>query len=326
MPAKALQPPSMINIYVLLLPKLLMLDMVGPAEVFNFANRYGRQQFKLHFIGPSSQVESGMGLKLQVAVLPEQLEPDSWLLLPGLEGADIDFSSGALKACVQWLGNGQQFSKIVSVCAGTLLLGHAGILQRRACTTHHSHLDDLQDLVPSAKVFRDRLFVEDDNLYTSAGVTAGIDLALYLVERVSGASCAAAVARNLVLFSRRSINDPAESPWLTHRNHLHQGVHSVQDKIQADPSRDWSIAELAKIGHCSPRHLARLFKQHTDISCKGYIQKLRMSLAQQLLQNRQLSVEQVALQVGFNDVRQFRRIWCQHSDVPPSTLRSFSIS
>jgi len=326
MQANMLPSPSIINIYVLLLPELLMLDMVGPAEVFNFANRYSQQKFKLHFIGPCSDIESGMGLKLQVAPLPKQLEEGSWLLLPGLEGADIDFASDALKASVQWLGNGQQFCKIVSVCAGTLLLGHADMLQRRSCTTHHTHLDDLQKLVPSAKVLRDRLFVQDGNLYTSAGVTAGIDLALYLVEQECGASCAAAIARNLVLFSRRSINDPAESPWLTHRNHLHQGVHNVQDKIQADPSRDWSIAELAKVSHCSPRHLARLFKQHTDISCKGYIQKLRMSLAQQLLQNRHLSVEQVALQVGFNDVRQFRRIWRQHSEVSPGTLRSLTIS
>ncbi|EPJ55280.1 MAG: hypothetical protein OFPI_04360 [Osedax symbiont Rs2] len=325
MPAKALQQPAIINIYVLLLPQLLMLDMVGPAEVFNFANRYGQQQYKLHFIGPSPEIESGMGLKIQVAELPEQLQPDSWLLLPGLEGANIDFNSVAFNTCLKWLVDGRQFSKIVSVCAGTLLLGHADILQRRSCTTHHSHLDDLQNLVPSAKVLRDRLFVQDGNLYTSAGVSAGIDLALYLVEQVSGANCAAAVARNLVLFSRRSINDPAESPWLTHRNHLHQGVHSVQDRIQADPSRDWSIAELAKVSHCSPRHLTRLFKQHTDISCKGYIQKLRMSLAQQLLQNRQLSVEQVALQVGFNDVRQFRRIWRQHSELPPAALRNLSI-
>ncbi|MCJ8339557.1 MAG: helix-turn-helix domain-containing protein [Pseudomonadales bacterium] len=318
------QHPEAIDIYVLLLPDLLMLDMVGPAEVFNFANRYGPQQFKLHFIGPSSEVVSGMGLKFQVEPLPEQIAAASWLLLPGREGENIDFDSAPLKTAINWLANARQFSKIISVCAGTLLLARAGVLQQSACTTHHSHLDDLQQLVPSAKVLRDRLFVQDGNLYTSAGVTAGIDLALYLVEQVCGAGCAAAIARNLVLFSRRSINDPAESPWLTHRNHLHQGVHTVQDKIQADPSRDWNIAELAKISHCSPRHLARLFKQHTNISCKGYIQKLRMSLAQQLLQNRQLSVEQVALQVGFNDVRQFRRIWCQHSDVAPGALRSLS--
>ncbi|MEH6445044.1 MAG: helix-turn-helix domain-containing protein [Oceanospirillaceae bacterium] len=313
---------EVINVYVLLLPDLLLLDMAGPVEVFNFANRSSGPQYKMHFIGPVPNIVSKIGLKLQVSPLPDTLATNSWLLLPGLEGESVNHSQLPVQQTIQWIDrHHQQFNKVISVCAGTLLLGYSKLLHNKQCTTHHSHLAELQQLVPSAKVLSNRLFVQDGNLYTSAGVTAGIDLALHIVEQVSGIACAASIAKSLVLFSRRTINDKAQSPWLTHRNHLHQGVHLIQDTLQSDPSRDWTMTELAIIVHCSPRHLARLFKAHTKISCKSYLQNLRMSLAKQLLYEKTLSVEQVALKVGFNDVRQFRRIWQQYNDVLPSSIK-----
>jgi len=318
--------PKPIDIYVLLLPELLMLDVAGPAEVFNFASRYGEPCYKLHFIGPQACIETSIGMSINVAPLPAEVPLGSWLLLPGLEGACIDFTCELIAAAVAWLAHYQRFSKVISVCAGTLLLTKGDALTNRQCTTHHSHLQDLEQLVPSAKVQRDRLFVQDGAIYTSAGVTAGIDLALYVVEQTSGVECAAQVARNLVLFSRRTIQEPAQSPWLTYRNHLHQGVHSVQDQIQKNPSKNWRIEELATFAFCSPRHLARIFKANTDISCKGYLQQLRMSLARQLLYENRMSVEQVAIKVGYNDVRQFRRIWQQYNSAPPASLKNTAIA
>lgn len=314
-----------IDIYVLLLPELLMLDVAGPAEVFNFASRYGDTRYKLHFIGPVESIETSIGMSINVAPLPSEVPAQSWLLLPGLEGAKIDFTCEAIAAAVTWLADYQRFAKVISVCAGTLLLAKGDALTNKQCTTHHSHLQDLEQLVPSAKVQRDRLFVQDGAIYTSAGVTAGIDLALYIVEQTSGVECAAQVARNLVLFSRRTIQEPAQSPWLTYRNHLHQGVHNVQDQLQKNPSKDWRIEELAAFAYCSPRHLARIFKANTDISCKGYLQQLRMSLARQLLYENRMSVESVAIKVGYNDVRQFRRIWQQYNNAPPACFKNTAL-
>jgi len=313
-----------IDIYVLLLPELLMLDIAGPGEVFNFASRYGEVEYKLHFVGPVSPMPTSLGLSVNVSPLPNDIKKGSWLLLPGLEGVDIDFNSELIKAAVAWLELYPRFSKVISVCAGTLLLSKCDALTNRQCTTHHSHLDDLARLVPTAKVQRDRLFVQDGAIYTSAGVTAGIDLALFIVEQISGVECAAKVARNLVLFSRRTIQEPAQSPWLTYRNHLHQGVHNVQDKLQSDPSKDWRLEQLAEFAYCSPRHLARIFKANTNISCKVYLQQLRMSLARQLLSENSMSVEQIAIKVGYNDVRQFRRIWGQYNNAPPASFKKAS--
>lgn len=298
-----------INVYVLVLPDVLMLDMIGPAEVFNFANRYSQDAFELHFIGPETKVDTGVGLSLNVAPLPNPTTLSGWLLVPGQEGLRLDFETQALQQTITWLNALHDISLIMSVCSGALLLGQTSMLAERCCTTHHSHLAELQMMVPSAKVLDNRLFVKDGHIYTSAGVTAGIDLALYLVEQQCGADCAAAIARNLVLFSRRGLKDPASSPWLQNRNHLHQGLHAVQDLIMSDPRRAWSARELGRVACCSERHLARLFKLHAKLSCKDYIFKLRLGLAYQLLQDKSLSIEQVALDVGFSDVRQFRRIW-----------------
>jgi len=313
---------ELINIYIVLLPNILMLDMVGPAEVFNFANRYSDKRFQLHFIGEHSDIESSMGLVLRVDPLPEQIKENSWLLIPGLEGEKLDFSKPEYQAVVTWVNNHQQFDKVISVCSGTMLLAFCGLLDGKQCTTHFADLTYLQELAPCAGIIQNRLFVQDGRLYTSAGVTAGIDLALYLVEQECGIDCAASIARNMVLFNRRGEQDPALSPWLIHRSHLHQGIHNVQDAMQQDPARDWRVSQLADIAYCSPRHLARMFKDHTKISCKRYLQILRISLAKQLLSEKSLSVEQVAIKVGFNDVRQFRRIWQQYEQASPASYKS----
>lgn len=164
--------------------------------------------------------------------------------------------------------------------------------------------------------------MQDDNVYTSAGVSAGIDLALHLVQQQIGPQVSAKIARQMVLFIRRGMQDPSLSPYLEHRNHLQQRIHRIQDKIQQDPAKSWSVDELADLGHCSKRHFARIFKDSTGITSKEYIYKLRLSLAQQLLQHSPLQVEEIAQRCGFEDPRQFRRLWARYHSSPPSSYRS----
>ncbi len=310
------------RIYIVLLPDILLLDVAGPAEVFTYANRFSESVFELQFVGPEPRVTGSSGMQIMAGPLPETVPADSWILLPGLLGLQLDLDSPGMQQTIQWISRHRQVEKLISVCAGALLLAKAGLLSQRQCTTHHCHLDDLQGIDSSARVLRDRLFVQDGNLYTSAGVTAGIDLALHLVQQECGAVCAAEVARHMVLFARRGPHDPAWSPWLDHRSHVHQGVHKVQDRMQSEPARDWRLAELADIACCSPRHLARLFKAHTGVSTRDYMHKLRITLAHQLLTSEQYTVEQVAQRVGFADIRQFRRIWGRYQDVLPGQVRT----
>lgn len=318
-----------IHVYLLMLPNSVLLDTIGPAEAFQYANRFAigpesssLRHFELHFIGPEVTVENTLGLNIQVESLPDVIAVNSWVVSTGLAGDRIDLEAPSMVATIGWLDQQADFiGRYISICAGTLLFAKAGLLAGRACTTHHMHLEELQETEPTARVLTNRLFAVDGDFYSSAGVTAGIDLALYLIQQECGANCASQVARHMVLFSRRGPNDPSQSPWLENRNHFHQGVHRVQDAIQVDPSRHWSLDSLADLAQCSPRHLVRLFKERAGVTTREYIHKLRLALAMQFLQSTSLSIEEIAERCGFDDPRQFRRLWAKQHSFPPSYYR-----
>lgn len=140
------------------------------------------------------------------------------------------------------------------------------LLESHECTTHHSTLDQLARFVPTARVRANRLFVEDGERLTSAGVTAGIDLMLAIIAKEIGHGAATAVARNLVVYLRRTGADAQLAPWLEGRNHIHPAVHRAQHAIAADPARGWSVQTLADVAATSPRNLSRLFSDHTGTS------------------------------------------------------------
>ncbi len=310
-----------ITVYTVVFENTLLLDAVGPTCVFDYANRYSKQYaFQLRTIGPSDEVRCSGGITLKVDALPHTIEADAWIIVPGLAGIDVDLTTPAITTAIKWLQQ-QQPKRLIGICGGALVLAKAGLLASHHCTTHHAHLDELRTYAPNATVLDDRLFVEDGTRYTSAGVTAGIDLSLHMVQTLCGPLCAAEVARSMVLFTRRGPNDPAYSPWLDHRNHVHQGIHRVQDAIQQAPAKQWPLEALAAIANCSPRHLARLFKQHTQTSTRVYIHKLRITLASQLLQTSSLTIEQIAEKVGFQDTRQFHRIWKRSHECSPAVWR-----
>jgi transcriptional regulator GlxA family with amidase domain len=239
------------------------------------------------------------------------------VLITGNSHEQEDYATPAAQQVVQWLQSAVlPDTRLASICSGALLLAMAGQLDGLRCTTHHTLLDDLQALAPTAQVQADRIFVDDGRVLTSAGITTGIDLALYIVEQVANAALAAQVARRLVMYTRRGPNDPQLSPWLAHRNHMHPAVHRAQDAIThsltQDPARRWSLPELADVAFVSPRHLSRLFMQHTGISVLDYQQQLRMARAQELMaHNPSLTQEQLAEACGFGSARDFRRVWAR---------------
>ena len=153
-------------------------------------------------------------------------------------------------------------------------------------------------------------------------MTAGIDLMLHLVARLCSPPVALAVARHLVVYLRRGGADPQLSPWLEGRNHIHPAVHRVQDAIAADPSRAWTLTALARIAHTSARHLSRLFNEHAGIGLPAYINRLRVSLARDLLGQTRLDMERVAERSGFASARQLRRAWQRSYATPPHSARA----
>ena len=311
-----------LSVWFVLTPNVLLLDYAGPAEAMRMAAEMGGT-FDVHTCAPVPRLATSLGVELaSLAALPETLPPRSLVIVAGNANEVEDYQHPEALAVAAWLRSAPQPDTLVaSICSGALLLAAAGMLDGRRCTTHHSLIEALRAAAPAARVEENRLFVEDGPILTSAGITTGIDLALYLIERHGGAELAARVARRQVVYQRRGGNDPQLSPWLAHRNHLHPAVHRAQDAIAENPSRSWTLAELAERAHVSPRHLTRLFAEHAGVGVTAYHQGLRIARARELLADGRRSVECVAELAGFASARHFRRVWRRYEDVFPSAWR-----
>jgi transcriptional regulator GlxA family with amidase domain len=246
----------------------------------------------------------------------------SIVVLTGVVGRTLDLTSTAVARLGKWLRDSlaDESVTLMCVCAGSVVAGHAGVLANLECTTHHAHIEELQRVAPSAHVHANRIFVEHGRVLTSAGVTAGVDLALHVIGQQLGHRVAALVARELVVYMRRSGSDPALSPWVMHRNHIHPVVHRVQDAVSRNPAANWPASRLADIAHTSERNLARLFSVHAQCSPLDYVQRMRVGLAREMLTQSDLSIDRVAELAGFSSAHQMRRIWRRWENVPPSRL------
>lgn len=323
--------PAPIDVLFLLLRDSLVLDWAGPAEAFRSANRHllalGQPaRFRLRFVGARGQVTSSVGAQIAgLEPLPARLSAPSWVVLVGQPGDALQLDSDEARAALHWL-RGLRLAigdtELVCVCAGAVLAARAGLLAGRQATTHHDHLAELAAADPACEVLSNRVFVHDGPVWTSAGVTCGIDLALHRISAACGAPLAARVAQTLVVALRRGPNDPELSPFLRYRDHLHPAVHRVQDQLSQAPQRDWSLTAMAAVAHTSPRHLTRLFATHAGISPQDYLRALRLSVATAALQAGH-SVTQAAALGGFASDTQLRRAWhAAGLGGSPSSVRS----
>ena len=244
-----------------ILPEVVLLDVAGASEAFRLAEREAPGNYQLRFISTHSTVRAAVGLHLdKLETLPAHVPDHSVIVVTGVTSRGLSLDSAPATALARWLKRIMENETItlMCVCAGALLAAKAGLLAGRECTTHHHHIDDLTRLEPTATVHANRIFVEDGRVFTSAGVTAGTDLTLYVIGQQVGHDIAATVARDLVVYMRRSGGDPQLSPWVMHRNHVHPVLHRVQDAVIRNPAAEWSAARLASVACMSPRNLARL--------------------------------------------------------------------
>jgi transcriptional regulator GlxA family with amidase domain len=306
------------SVWFVLTPPVLLLDYAGPAEALRMATQSGAP-FDLHHCAPLPRVTTSIGPALDgLDPLPDALPPNSLVIVVGANETPRRGISKPFDAVVDWLKTAPAAdTRIASICSGAVLLARAGRLAGRRCTTHFGLVDLLRQAEPTARVQDNCLFVDDGDVLTSAGITAGIDLALYLIEQYAGAELAADIARRQVVYQRRAGEDTQLSPWLAHRNHMHPAVHRAQDAISRDPARAWNVTDLADAAHVSPRHLSRLFAEHAGVTILAYQQSLRVARAEQLLARADLTIERVAEQAGFASARDFRRVWRRYRDTPP---------
>ena len=317
---------NVIPVFILVPPDTLLIDIAGPLEVLRYANQeQDRVRFDYRYISAAPQQTTSIGLVLDgLEPLPERLPDNAILVIPGSLAvgiAEIARDAG-LKTLTHWLARTvRPYTRLVTICSGALLAAAAGLMEGHQCTTHAECLEELRQLAPTASVLENRLYVEDGNRYSSAGISTGIDLMLHLVSRIASPQAALAAARKMVIYLRRSGQDPQLSPWLSGRNHIHPAIHRTQDAIMADPAHDWSLPGLADIAHLSERHLSRLFREHVGQSVVDYVNLMRVTLARELLKQSRLDMESLAHRAGFASSRHMRRVFSQHHGLSPSAFR-----
>lgn len=311
----------MIKVFFVLLPGSLVLDWAGPAEALRMSNQQLLAQnqparFELHFVSPEASAPTSVGVTLSglepLPVLTTATGP-CWVVLVGMSGHVMALESDAVRSALHWL-RGLRLAagqvELMTVCAGSVLAAHAGLLAGRRATTHHQHLTELQATEPRCDVVSNRVFVDDGPVFSSAGMTTGVDLMLHRISAICGPVLAAQVAQTMVVALRRGPQDPEFSPFLAYRNHIHPALHRLQDAVSQQPAQKWSVCAMAEIAHASPRHLTRLFVEHAGIAPLQYLSRIRLAVAQTALQSGH-SVTQAAELAGFSSDTQLRRAWHQ---------------
>ncbi len=295
----------------LILPQLHLLDLAGPDQVIHEAIDFNAN-FSIEYCGIGMEVNTsaGLGISKQKHYSKINFSENDFLIIPGASVKYIQSNEfKEQKDLFNWIYNCYQSNiNIVSICVGAFVLGYAGLLNNINCTTHFQLTNDLQNLFPKANVKENVLFQIDRRIYTSAGIVSGIDLLLHIVESLTTNYLAHKVARELVVYNRREGSSPQSSIFLQFRNHIHNGIHKVQDYILENIHLPLAISDLAQIANMSERNFTRLFKQETGCTVNEYKTIIRVEKIKYLVKNPNLSRSQIAQQIGLKSEKQITRL------------------
>ena len=311
------------RIVIVAFPGVQTLDVVGPTEVFDAADRLrGRGEYRVEVVATEPEaLATGSGLQLVPhRTLAGVRGPIDTLLVAGGRGVAEAQEDELL---IRWLRSAApRARRVASVCTGSFLLARAGLLDGRRATTHWASCDELARRYPDVDVQRSPIFVADGDVYTSAGVTAGIDLALALVEDDLGAAVARDAARWLVLFLRR----PGDQAQFTARPSWQpaerEPLRDLQSWIADNLSADLSVPALAERAFMSPRNFARAFRREVGMTPAAYVESVRLERARSELESGDTPVEAVAAMCGFGTVETMRRAFQRRFNVNPAAYRS----
>jgi transcriptional regulator GlxA family with amidase domain len=310
------------RVVVIAFPGVQSLDVTGPVEVFASANdRERRREYAITLAsadGRPVRTSSGLSLVPDAAV-SDVRGPVDTLVVAGGDGTAAALADRVLIAAVGRLA--RRARRVTSVCSGAFLLAEAGLLDGRRATTHWSACAVLARRYPAIEVDPDPIFTRDGNVWTSAGVTAGMDLALALVEDDLGRDTALDIARRLVLFLRRPGSQSQFSAQLAAQIAEREGLRSVQRWIADHPGDDLSVARLADRSGMSVRHFARSFRDEVGVTPARYVEHARLEAARRLLEEADDGVEAIARRCGFGTAETMRRAFVRALHLSPAEYR-----
>ena len=316
-----MQPKS---VAIVVFPDFQSLDAVGPREVLSTANWLGGgpdSRYLIEFVAATQgpvRSDSGLTVYADRGIDDPELKPDI-LIVAGGVGAPTTAEDEAFVSQIRGLIG--RATTVASVCNGAFILAKTGVLAGRSATTHWSVADSFASEFPDVDLEADRIFINDDDVWTSAGVTSGIDLTLELVRLDYGEAAAADVARYLVVYLQRSGGQNQYSTHLAAQDARHPTIRDLQTWIVENPGEDLSISALAERALMSERTFQRTFKTETGKTPGQFVERVRIDNARRLLESTSDTVHAIARQSGFGTLETFMRAFSRQLGITPSQYR-----
>jgi transcriptional regulator GlxA family with amidase domain len=294
-----------------------LLDVAGPAEVFKEANRCGAD-YRIALVSPTGDaVTSNLGFQISVDGAVGELEPDTYLV-PGSDRYPRTPVPGDLADAARVPA--AKARRIASICTGAFILAAAGLLAGKRATTHWKVTRELAARCPTCHVEPDAIYVRDGSTYSSAGITAGIDLALALIEEDLGAEVARQTAQQLVVHHRRP-GGQSQFSALLEMGGMHGRFGALMDWARARLAEPLSVEQLAEQAAMSPRHFARAFAAEVGVTPAKAVERLRLEAARLRVETTREPIDRVAETSGFGDPERMRRAFLRVFGQPPQALR-----
>jgi transcriptional regulator GlxA family with amidase domain len=300
---------------VVIFPGFQILDAAGPIAAFEIGDRFGGGAYEIHVLGAEGGlVESSA----RAGMVAEALDPGPYDTII-VAGGDV--RRAPMPALTAWLRvQAAQTRRIASVCSGAYILAEAGLLDGRRATTHWGRSDDFARRYPAVRLEADRIFVCDGAVWTSAGITAGIDLALALVEEDLGAAIAKRTAQQLVVHHRRP-GGQSQFSALLEAGGVHGRFGALMDWTRERLAERLSVERLAEQAAMSPRHFARAFAAEVGLTPAKAVERLRLEAARDRVESTRDPIDRVAEATGFGDAERMRRAFLRSFGQPPQALR-----
>jgi transcriptional regulator GlxA family with amidase domain len=319
-------------VVIVALPDCLSLDVVGPAEVLSTANHLtaakgtppGDPPYEIVFASGTADrsitLSNGLPLHFSTSVFDIDRTIDTLII----GGFSRDHRWKKYPELIQWIKfNAGNIRRVCSVCVGAFALAEAGLLNGKKATTHWKSSQSLNTNYENIKVDSSCIYVKDANIYTSAGASAGIDLALALLEEDHGRELALSVAQMLVLFLKRPGNQSQFNNFLGQQYCNKEPIRELQGWILENFKKDLPVAILAERVSMSPRNFARVFLAETGLTPAKYIEKLRVEASKRLLEETNLSLEKIAKECGLGNSDTMRKIYLRNIQLTPANYRDF---
>jgi transcriptional regulator GlxA family with amidase domain len=314
-----------IRIGILVFSEAQVLDITGPHEVFSSSAVFQRQaqtpkEYEVFLVAKDlNPIAMSSGMKIvpdyQFNTFPKPLDT---LIIPGAENKETAIEDAELLTWIQ--EQSKHVRRLVSICTGAFFLARLGLLDGKDVTTHWAYCSNMKKNFPQLNVVSDSIFIRQGNIYTSAGVTAGMDLSLALVEEDIGKDIAMSVARKLIIFYKRPGGQNQFSEFILSQSNSYFG--ELTDWIINHLSNDLSIETLAEQASMSPRNFIRKFKEELGCTPAKFIERLRLRQARMLLENRSSVLKTVANQCGFKSEEQMRRAFQRTLCVTPNEYKT----